>query len=520
MKHTTLATAALLTTISYSAPVGAANPADVKQLLQTKQCPNCDLVGADLRSDTGINLSGANLSGANLSGARLPKANLQGANLNNAILIDTDLVVANLSKADLRGAQLRGATLNFAYLSKADLSGADLRDATLKGAVLSSANLNNANLNRVSLDDNQLRELAKTQGSFKGVSHPSTVHPWENAEIVYALGENFQWEAVTSLAISHDSHMLAVAAHSHSRVSGGGSSLTLWNLKTGKLIRTLFEGRVGQSWDQPAVAAEQEPQSRRIGLNGDLIYSVAFSPDGQTLAAGMSNKTIKLWNVKTGEEIRTLKGHDYAVHAVAMTPDGQTLVSGSSDKTIKLWNLKTGELLRTIKAHEKPVSTLAISADGRLLASGSDDKTIKIWNLSTGELVRTFSDTTEIQSVAFSPDGQMLASTRYSYGRYDSGVPRDNDPAVKLWNLNTGQQIPILKENFYKDAASVVFSPDGQTLASYVMVHQNPGGQVIKLWNLKTGEQIRTIKGDFPLVFSPNKHFLVTTGGLRVQVWR
>ena len=95
MKRIILTTAALLSSLSYCVPSIAANPAHVKQLLKTKQCPKCDLVGLDLRGDpvanpNGFDLSGANLQGANLSGARLPIVNLQGANLSNAILLDSD----------------------------------------------------------------------------------------------------------------------------------------------------------------------------------------------------------------------------------------------------------------------------------------------------------------------------------------------------------------------------------------------------------------------------------------------
>ncbi|NCS59391.1 MAG: WD40 repeat domain-containing protein, partial [Microcystis aeruginosa G11-04] len=95
------------------------------------------------------------------------------------------------------------------------------------------------------------------------------------------------------------------------------------------------------------------------------------------------DKTIKLWNVETGQEIRTLKGHDNYVYSVNFSPDGKTLVSGSWDNTIKLWNVETGQEIRTLKGHDSVVYSVNFSPDGKTLVSGSADNTIKLWNLGT-----------------------------------------------------------------------------------------------------------------------------------------
>ena len=102
--------------------------------------------------------------------------------------------------------------------------------------------------------------------------------------------------------------------------------------------------------------------------------------------------TIKLWNLKTGQLIRTLEGHSAQVLSVAISPDGQTLVSGSKDKTIKEWNLNTGQEIRSIQGHLADVNAIAISSHGQMFASASDDKTIKVWNLNTGQEIRTLKD--------------------------------------------------------------------------------------------------------------------------------
>jgi WD40 repeat protein len=117
------------------------------------------------------------------------------------------------------------------------------------------------------------------------------------------------------------------------------------------------------------------------------VNSVSFSPDGKTLASGSDDKTIKLWNLATGNQITTLKGHDSWVNSVSFSPDGKTLASGSTDKTIKLWNLATGNQITTLKGHDSWVNSVSFSPDGKTLASGSTDKTIKLWNLYLDHLL-------------------------------------------------------------------------------------------------------------------------------------
>lgn len=200
------------------------------------------------------------------------------------------------------------------------------------------------------------------------------------------------------------------------------------------------------------------------------VRSVAISPDGETIASGSFDTTIKIWNFSSGESLLTLNGHSDAeelVSAVAIARDGKTLVSGSNSYggTIKVWNLQTGELLNSLPKNIEGVASVAISPDGGAIASGSEDATVKLWDLGSGTLQATLSGHAgTVRSVAFSPDGQLIASG-------------SEDGTVKLWNRNGGTLLKTLSGHS-GIVYSVAFSPDGQTLAS------GSGDGTIKLWNV------------------------------------
>jgi WD40 repeat protein len=338
----------------------------------------------------------------------------------------------------------------------------------------------------------------------------STAKSWENAQVVHnlkPLGEATGF-SIVSQAFSPDSQTLALGVHNFSdrHHEGGKSTLTLWNLQTGGKIKTLVEGTA-----QEAVLAEepyQEQEPALGGLVGDIAHEIAFTADGQTLAAAMSDKTIKLWNGKTGQLIRTIQGHRYSVRSIAISSDGQTLISGSSDNTIKLWNLKTGQLIRTLQ-ESQPVYDLLPSPDGQGLVSATapdisyPSPTVKLWNLKTGQVIRTFSDFADFSPYPLlSPDGEIL-------------VTGSNDNSIRLWNARTGVRIRSLMSHS-APIRRLAISPDGQFLAS-----SSADGSV-KLWNFKTGQIIRTIPnlGDiYRLAFSSDGRTLAMHDGRGIQLW-
>ena len=356
-------------------------------------------------------------------------------------------------------------------------------------------------------------------------SQDDTVKLWhvETGQNLHTFKHTFKHrERVFSVAFSPDGKIVA---------GGAWSGVKLWNIETGKNLSTL-EG------------------STRIRSG-----SVAFSPDGKTLASagvdrfGGTSGAVTIWDIETGQDLATLHGHTERIPAVAFSPDGATIASNLRDGTVKLWNVKTGENIHTYRGGGRAA---AFSPDGKMLAARSWNN-IKLWdvarrkNFSTipigrEQLTRStalaFSPdskglawgtknqvklrkhvskslfglmnlnattlkghTDDIRSVAFSPDGKILASS-VRHG------------AVKLWDTETGANITTLEDA----GGPVVFSPDGKLLASRGNV------QEIKLWDLETQTDLMTLRGKagavFDLTFSPDSTILVSGEGFgTIKFW-
>ncbi|KAK6810873.1 hypothetical protein RU639_013594 [Aspergillus parasiticus] len=242
------------------------------------------------------------------------------------------------------------------------------------------------------------------------------------------------------------------------------------------IVKQTFFSEIGRQIQRlPVLEDSWSPNLQTLEGHSDSVISVAFSPDGRTLASGSDDATIKLWDTMTGTERQTLEGHSDSVNSVAFSPDGRTLASGSGDDTIKLWDTMTGTERQTLKGHSDSVNSVAFSPDGRTLASGSDDDTIKLWDTMTGTERQTLEGQSGfVISVAFSPDGRTLAS-----GSRDT---------IKLWDTMTGTERQTLKGHS-DSVISVAFSPDGRTLAS------GSRDDTIKLWDTMTGTERQTLKG-------------------------
>ncbi|HET9919390.1 MAG TPA: NACHT domain-containing protein [Ktedonobacteraceae bacterium] len=225
------------------------------------------------------------------------------------------------------------------------------------------------------------------------------------------------------------------------------------------------------------------------------VVSLAFSPDGNLLAAGSATGEIRIYQAQSNKLLLTCSGHNDAVWSLAFSPDGQQLASSSDDMSVRVWNTKTGYCQHLFKEHTNRVRAVAFSPDGCLLASGSDDQTIRIWHVESQQCLANLSDHSgRIWSLAFSPDGQVLASG-------------STDRTIRLWDVATWQCIKTIQgaDNWIR---SVRFHPAGSILASGSDDH------LVRLWDVESGDCLKTLQGHgnrvWSVAFSPDGRLLAS----------
>jgi WD40 repeat protein len=166
-------------------------------------------------------------------------------------------------------------------------------------------------------------------------------------------------------------------------VSGSeDKTLRLWDTDTGKCLNIL------QGHTNAILSVAASPQGN-VFANSNIIWCVAYSPSGNLLASGSKDSSVKLWDMPTGECLKTLEGHRSWVWCIAFSPDGTTLASGGNDQVVRLWDVATGQLLNALEGHSDCIRSIAFSRDGKTLATSSDDETIKLWDVRTSEYLAT-----------------------------------------------------------------------------------------------------------------------------------
>ncbi len=206
-----------------------------------------------------------------------------------------------------------------------------------------------------------------------------------------------------------------------------------------------------------------------------LIWSIVFSPDGNILVTGGQDEKIKLWNVTTGQCEKTLEDHQGGVVCVTFIRDGNTLISSSNDSSIRLWNLSLGECTQILQGHSSRVWSIALNLQVDILISGSEDHTIKLWDLATGSCIKTLLGHTDwLKSIAFSSSG-ILASGSL-------------DRTIRLWDINSGNCIGVLTGHL-NGILAIAFVKDGSILASCSI------DGTIRLWDITTQKCLKTLQG-------------------------
>lgn len=241
------------------------------------------------------------------------------------------------------------------------------------------------------------------------------------------------------------------------------------------------------------------------GHEGD-VNVIYYSQDGLLLASGSKDGTVRIWDMRTGEEAMVpLRGDDGSVWAIVFSPNGRTIFSGTESGVVCIWYLLAGHATsQRLTGHAAAVLSVAYSSDGSLLASASRDTTLRLWRRETGDLRAVLrGHTGAVNTVAFSPDGQTLASG-------------SDDGSILLWHSATGNQLRQALHVDFGSIRCICFSPDGKTIA---------GGSShgVRLWKSATGKKVMTLRGcSAPVLsirFSADGDSMVAVDGKQVCIW-
>ncbi|CAE6422057.1 unnamed protein product [Rhizoctonia solani] len=263
---------------------------------------------------------------------------------------------------------------------------------------------------------------------------------------------------------------------------------------------------------------KSDPSHVVLAGHMDTVYSVAFSPDGESIVSGSRDKTIRTWNVSQSHLTNNpIEGHREWIWAVSYSPFGGVIASGSGDRTIRLWDVNTGQQLGEPMKSDYPSRSVAFSPDAKLLASAADSgsarfdpaaKLVQVWDVGRRTVgLKPFKGHTNwVTSIAFSPDGARLVSSSF-------------DKTIHVWDVQRGETTAGPLEGHANYVYSATFSPDGSKIASCSK------DCTLRLWDIRSKSTIdKPYEGHTDLVwsvaFSSDGIHLVSGGYDRtVRLW-
>ncbi len=327
--------------------------------------------------------------------------------------------------------------------------------------------------------------------------HLLTVGNTANKESQIAYWDTQDYEIVKEMSLETNFNAAAISPDQKILATGDGP-LQFWELETGKRLsnNTEWVGEfqsmefspdgsrlvTGSRWDRVDVWDVDTAELLNSMAHGDEVLSVSNSPDGETIASGSDDGTVRMWDANIGELRITILDHrPMELYSVTFSPDGKTLTCGGENE-VQWWDLQNSKQINTTFVRQSDVHSIKFSADGNMLVTRDSSNKARLWDVATGRFLGSFrGDETKFSSIAISPDGCMLATGT-----------RDNK--VCIWEICKGELYLIgdclMTFNEHTDEVnSVAFAPDGRKLAS------GSNDKTIMIWDVDGQTLITTLTG-------------------------
>jgi len=293
----------------------------------------------------------------------------------------------------------------------------------------------------------------------------------------------------------------ASAVHAVSFSSNGKLALTgsgdAWTWSDGERVRVGSDDNSARLWD-----VRTGSELRRFEGHSGGLKAVAFSPDDRLVVTGSEmDSTARLWDAATGREMQRLEGRSITASSVGFSPDGRRVFTGA-----QLWAVSEGRVVRRFATESEGVSVAALSPDGQRVLTGGWDEGARLWNVATGEMVRQLGAASQsLTAAAISPDGRLALS-----GSWD-------DPDARLWLLATGEEVRRFRGHSER-VKSVAISPDG------ALALTGSADKTARLWDVATGQELRRLEGHTEGVSSvtfssDGRRALTASGDMTARVW-
>lgn len=289
--------------------------------------------------------------------------------------------------------------------------------------------------------------------------------------------------------------------------------------KDGKQLVSASDDKTVRVWDVATGELLRTIRGQISRSHGGKIFTAALSPDNRWLAiGGWLDKVedydldqlaqIRIIDFETGEIVRSLQGHESVMDGLAFGPDSRTLISGNTDESAIIWDVKTGKILHHLKGHTDTIYAVDISPDGWRAATGADDDTIRLWNLRSGELIAVLEGHEgDIPDVAFTPDGKYLLTGSY-------------DMSIRLWDAEDGSFIKVLATQDHRVESLSISSDSSMVLTGH---GDGADGQINRVFAIPSGESITSFTEHDGVVvgtaWAPKGNLVATAGGDKKPIY-